>query len=240
MKTMRKIMMLVAAALAMCAMQGCYGDDDTDSIDEINQRLGNDVIQALVTTKTAEDGTFYLQESEKRLLHPINFNASPYGDKEVRCIVYYTEAGHGATNQTGMVDVYVKWIDDIYTLSAKAIEEALATPSARTAAHPIEIEIVYDWVNSLTDGYLTLHYHTERNDMSTIYLLTGQNPDDPYEVSLWPIPALSNSDTRLPSDGLIAYKIDNLPPTNGEVKIVTLRWYSPSGWKQAQFYYQTK
>ena len=53
-------------------------------------------------------------------------------------------------------------------------------------------------------------------------------------------PYVSNSNVLMPSEGLIAFKLDNLPPTGGEVKIVTLRWFSPTGWKQAQFYYQMK
>ena len=142
-----------------------------------------------------------------------------------------------------MVDVYVKWIDEINTRSS-SVQNGAATASNEKEWEEtftqLPIDIVNDWVNSLTDGYLTLHYHVEGNNLSNIYLLTGRNAHDQYELILYGYPYVSNSNVLMPSDGLIAFKLDNLPPTGGEVKIVTLRWFSPTGWKQAQFYYQTK
>lgn len=245
---MRKIMMLAMAALTLCGLQSCSVDDDNQPIDELNTRIsGSDdarnVIQALVTTKTTADGHFYLQESEKRLLNPVNMPTSPFNGKEVRAIVYYTEVVQPATNQAGMVDVYVKWIDEINTRSS-SVQNGAATANNEKEWEEtftqLPIDIVNDWVNSLTDGYLTLHYHVEGNNLSNIYLLTGRNAHDQYELILYGYPYVSNSNVLMPSDGLIAFKLDNLPPTGGEVKIVTLRWFSPTGWKQAQFYYQTK
>ena len=245
---MRIIMMLAMAALTLCSLQSCSVDDDNQPIEEINARIsGSDdarnVIQALVTTKTTADGHFYLQESEKRLLNPVNMPTSPFNGKEVRAIVYYTEVVQPATNQVGMVDVYVKWIDEINTRSS-SVQNGAATASNEKEWEEtftqLPIDIVNDWVNSLTDGYLTLHYHVEGNNLSNIYLLTGRNAHDHYELILYGSPYVSNSNVLMPSDGLIAFKLDNLPPTGGEVKIVTLRWFSPTGWKQAQFYYQTK
>jgi hypothetical protein len=249
MKTMRKITMLAVAALVLCGLQACSVDGEPDSIDEINQRVSvsddaSNLIQALVTTKTTADGHFYLQESEKRLLNPVNMPTSPFNGKEVRAIVYYTEVVQTATNQAGMVDVYVKWIDEIHTRSASLLEGAAGTDSDdkdwEETFTKLPIDIVNDWVNSLTDGYLTLHYHALENNLSDVYLLTGRNPHDPYEMILWGVPAVSINNTIMPSDGLIAFKLDNLPPTGGDVKIATLRWFSPTGWKQAQFYYKTK
>lgn len=250
MKT-RNVWIYLFCLIGACLMQGCSVEDD--EVDEINQNIGSNdgyasssiaaqSIRALVTTKTTEDGAFYLQESEKRLLHPVNLQTSPFGNKEVRAIVIYNEVVQAGTNQTGMVDVYVKWIDEIHTRKATDLsdEQVRQSTEERKRIHGEEtIEIVNDWVNSLTDGYLTLHYQTNGLGVNDIELLTGGNPEDPYEMTLWAIPA-SNSSTRLPADGMIAYKLSGLPPTNGEVKIATLRWYSPNGWKQAQFYYQTK
>ncbi len=249
MKTVRKITMLAIAMLALSMLQGCYTDDEEKYIDEINQRISvsddaSNLIQALVTTKTTPDGHFYLQESEKRLLNPVNMPTSPFNGKEVRAIVYYTEVVQAATNQAGMVDVYVKWIDEIHTRNASLLEGAAGTDSDEKdweeTFTKLPIDIVNDWVNSLTDGYLTLHYHALENNLSDVYLLTGRNPHDPYEMILWGVPAVSINNTIMPSDGLIAFKLDNLPPTGGDVKIATLRWFSPTGWKQAQFYYKTK
>ena len=240
--------MLAVAACVLCGLQSCSVDGESEYIDEINQKISapddaSNLIQALVTTKTTADGHFYLQESEKRLLNPVNMSTSPFNGKEVRAIVYYTEVVQAATNQAGMVDVYVKWIDDIHTTWASHLASEVTASDekdweAKFTALPIDI--VNDWVNSLTDGYLTLHYHVEGDNLCELYLLTGRNPLDPYEMILYGYPWVSINNTIMPSDGLIAYKLDNLPPTGGAVKIATLRWFSPTGWKQAQFYYQTK
>mgnify|MGYP002623620940 FL=1 len=251
MKT-RNIWIAFFCLIGACLMQGCSVEDD-DMVDEISQRFGNldavsinaQSVQALVTTMTAADGTFYLRESENRLLRPVNMKDSPYGNKEVRAVVIYKEVVQSSSQNPKMVDVYVTWIEEIYTMSAKDIADRVAgqydyDADWEPALTVRSIDIVNDWVNSLTDGYLTLHYHVDGYDLNDIYLLTGQNPDDPYEMTLYGIPVVSNSNTIMPSDGLIAYKLDNLPPTGGEVKIVTLRWYSPTGWKKAQFYYRTE
>lgn len=240
--------MLAVATLVLCGLQACSVDGEPDSIDELNQKVSvsddaSNLIQALVTTKTTADGHFYLQESEKRLLNPVNMPTSPFNGKEVRAIVYYTEVVQTATNQAGMVDVYVKWIDEIHTRSASSLGSAVTDSDDKDWEETftkLPIDIVNDWVNSLTDGYLTLHYHVEGDNLSDVYLLTGRNPHDPYEMILYGYPWVSINNTIMPSDGLIAYKLDNLPPTGGDVKIATLRWFSPTGWKQAQFYYKTK
>lgn len=236
------------AALVLCGLQSCSVDGEPDSIDEINQKISvsedaSNLIQALVTAKTTPDGHFYLQESEKRLLNPVNMPTSPFNGKEVRAIVYYTEVVQTATNQAGMVDVYVKWIDEIHTTWASQLASEVTASDEKDWEETftqLPIDIVNDWVNSLTDGYLTLHYHVEGDNLSNLYLLTGRNAHDHYELILYGYPWHSISNAKIPSDGLIAFKLDTLPPTGGEVKIVTLRWFSPTGWKQAQFYYQTK
>lgn len=241
-------MMLAVAALVLCGLQSCSVDGEPDYIDEINQRISasddaGNLIQALVTAKTTPDGHFYLQESEKRLLNPVNMTTSPFNGKEKRAIVYYTEVVQTATNQTGMVDVYVKWIDEIHTTWASHLASEVTASDEKdweATFTALPIDIVNDWVNSLTDGYLTLHYHVEGDNLSNLYLLTGRNAHDHYELILYGYPWKSISNAKIPSDGLIAFKLDNLPPTGGEVKIVTLRWFSPTGWKQAQFYYQTR
>lgn len=251
MKT-RNVWIYLFCLMGACLTQGCSVEDD--EVDEINQKINSNdgyasssidaqSIRALVTTKTTEDGAFYLQESEKRLLHPVNLQTSPFGNKEVRAIVIYNEVVQAGTNKTGMVDVYVKWIDQIDTKSASYLESIVTDNDEKdweAKFTKLPIDIVNDWVNSLTDGYLTLHYHVEGDNLCELHLLTGRNAHDPYELILYGYPWVSNSNTKMPSDGLIAYKLDNLPPTGGEVKIVTLRWFSPTGWKSAQFYYRTE
>ena len=41
-------------------------------------------------------------------------------------------------------------------------------------------------------------------------------------------------------DGIVAFRLDGLPDTEGKTVKLTLRWYSFSGEKSAQFNYRTR
>jgi hypothetical protein len=242
MKTMRKIRMLAMAMLALSMLQGCYTDDEEKYIDEINQRIGpvsSESIQALVTVKHTPSQSFYLQESEKRRLLPVNMKESPFGMKEVRAIVVYHEVAQSSI-ASDAVDVYVSWIDSIRTKGTIGSKFLEAIPIGYNGDPTRQVyaptNIVNDWMNSLSDGYLTLHYYAQEDVLHDIHLITGSNSKDPYEILLWAEPTI-NGRVMLNQEGLIAFNLDALPSTGGEVKLVTLRWFSPNGWKKAQFYF---
>ena len=187
---MRKIRMLAIAMLALCMLQGCYTDDDEKYIDEINQRIGSvssESVQALVTVKHTASQSFYLQESEKRRLLPVNMKESPFGMKEVRAIMVYHEVAQSSIAPSDAVDVYVSWIDSIRTKGTLVGNEFLeAIPVGNNGGPTQQVytptNIVNDWVNSLSDGYLTLHYHAQEDVLHDIHLITGSNPKDPYDA----------------------------------------------------------
>ena len=81
--------------------------NDNDSIDL--QRP-----TALVTVCPNEDGTFIMQLDNSTQLVPTNVTASPFGTKEVRALVNYTEAAESTANDN-IRNVQVNWIDSIRT-----------------------------------------------------------------------------------------------------------------------------
>ena len=64
--------------------QSCLDDDDNNAY---YLRYPN----ALVTVKEAADGAFFLQLDDKTTLLPTNVKTSPFGDKEGRALMNYSE-----------------------------------------------------------------------------------------------------------------------------------------------------
>ena len=103
------------------------------------------------------------------------------------------------------------------------------------------MDIVEDWMTSVEDGYLTLHYSTFWGDGSvphSLKLITGENPEDPYEVRLV---HLNNGDAALEeADALIYFDLASLPPTGGSGRKLTLKWKNGGGNTAKSFLYKSR
>ena len=104
------------------------------------------------------------------------------------------------------------------------------------------VEIVRDWVTIAEDGYLTLRFRAKwEGDNRTphlVNLVTGVNPENPYEVQFRHD---TNGDgQRIWGDGLVAFRLDGLPDTEGKTVKLKLTWKSFSGPKSAEFEYRTR
>ncbi len=214
-----------ALLAGLLAFQAC-DDDDTYYYDFYPN--------ALVTVKHAEDRSVYLQLDDSTTLLPVNMRRSPYGEKEVRALVNYTPLH----DDSGVYSysVQINWIDSILTKPAVSPEEA---DSGNVYGND-PVEIINDWVTIAEDGYLTLCFRTRWEGRNTHYvnLLAGRNPDDPYEVEFR---HNAYGDTQgVWGNGLVAFRLDCLPDTEGKTVKLTLKWNSFSGVKTAQFDYCTR
>ena len=92
------------------------------------------------------------------------------------------------------------------------------------------VDVLDDWMTSVEDGYLTLHYSAYWGNGSvahSLMLVTGENPQDPYEVRLV---HLNNGDTALvQADALIYFDLAALPWTEGSGRKLTLKWKNGAG-----------
>lgn len=183
---------------------------------------------ALVTVRPAEDGAFTMQLDNTTVLYPSNMKSSPFGDKEVRALVNYTDEG-GRGNARS---VRVNWMDSIRT---KRPVPDLGTENDDRYGNDA-VEIVKDWVTVAEDGYLTLRIRTRwgaADRKHYINLLTGSNPDDPYEVELRHD---ANGDTGgSMGDALIAFNLNGLTGKDGQDVKLKLNWKSYGGPKSAVF-----
>ncbi len=226
---MKKLKNFALVALGMLAIVSTFvscSDDDNDT-------YWRSMPNALVTVKIDGDAC-YFQLDDKTTLKPNNINKKPYGDKEVRALVNYSmtdqkDAKYGAV-------VNVNWIDSILT---KKPVPCLATEEANDEKYGNDaVDIVRDWVTVAEDGYLTLRFRALWGGVKahSINLLTGVNPENPYEVELR---HNTNGDPQLRwSDALVAFYLnDVLPDTDGKTVKLTIRWKSTAGDKTVDFDY---
>lgn len=219
---MKKYAFISAACILGSAMflQSCDTDGD-DNMDLLRPT-------AVVTVCPNDDGSFVMNLDNQTVLVPVNMSKSPYGDKEVRALVNYTEAGPAGYG-CDMRDVTVNWIDSIRTKLPVA-----TTGNDDEAFGNDPIEIVADWVTVAEDGYITLRIRTLWDGSRRpheLNLVTGVNPDDPFEMEL-----RHNADGDTygeMGDALIAFNLNDLPGFDNTVKI-KLRWRSFSDEKSTE------
>ena len=133
--------------------------------------------------------------------------------------------------------VHINWIDSILT---KPIAPDLGEEND-TVYGTDPVEIVNDWVTIAEDGYLTLRFRTQQGDYQTkhfVNLLLSENPENPYEVE-FRHNAFGDTEGKM-GDALVAFKLDQLPDTQGETVKLKLKWNSFSGEKSAEFDYCTR
>lgn len=208
----------LALLVPTCALQSCVDDDSM-----VLRRP-----TALVTVRPTDGGAFTLQLDNTTTLYPSNMKSSPFGAKEVRALVNYTDDG----NEGKVRNVHINWIDSIRT---KNTVPNLGTEN-NTRYGDDAIEIVKDWVTIAEDGYLTLRIRTQwgrSNIKHYINLLTGVNPDNPYELELRHDAKGDIGDSM--GDALIAFNLNDLPRKDQQNVKLKLNWKSFSGKKSAEF-----
>lgn len=190
---------------------------------------------AIVTVKTAPDKTVFLQLDEETTLLPTNFKSHPFKGKQVRALVNYDkdpEAAHEGYSEA----VHVNWIDSILT---KRTVPSVEDNDVEYGKDPINLDAGNVLIE---DGYMTLSFVASfgLNSMRPhiINLVTGVNPDDPYEVEL----RHNAQGDFYPGSlgrGLVAFDLSDLPDTKGEEVTLTLRFFSFGSTKEIKMDYTT-
>lgn len=220
--TRKHILLSFASLVIPMMLPSCT--DDNDNYDKFRPT-------AVVTVCPNADGSFVMQLDDETQLIPTNLKTSPFGDKEVRALVNFTESQPSAkAYQTRNVEV--NWLDSIRT--KLPVESLGELDDEKFGNDPIEI--VNDWVTVAEDGYLTLRIRTVWNHVETphvLNLVSGINPDNPFELEL-------RHDAKGDTDGnwgdaLIAFNLNQLPRTGSETETINLKWKSFSGDKSTSF-----
>lgn len=220
-----KVLFTAGILLGMLALPSCHDDDDN-----VYAYYPN----ALVTVKKAASDKVFFQLDDNTTLLPVNITTHPFGSKEVRALVNYDEVND--PHQGFDKAVKVNWIDSIRT---KPMARNLGERNNEVYGND-PVEIVNDWVTIAEDGYLTLRFRTLWTSGTTHYvnLISTNNPENPYEVE-FKHNANGDINGRF-GDGLVAFKLDDLPDTEGQTVKLKLKWKAFNSDKSVEFDYRSR
>lgn len=220
--TKQHFLLSVVGVVVLMMLPSCINDDDSSELLRPT---------ALVTVCPNADGSFIMQLDDETLLVPTNLKSSPFGTKEVRALVNYTETNVSPQDKK-LRNVEVNWLDSIRT---KLPVETLGEQDAvRFGNDPVEI--VQDWVTVAEDGYLTLRIRalwSSPHATHILNLVTGTNPKDPYELELRH-DAKGDKNGRW-GDALIAFNLNKLHGADAGKAKIKLKWKSFTCDKSAEF-----
>ncbi len=220
--TRQNLLFSIVGVVVLMMLPSCTSDDDSPELLRPT---------ALVTVCPNADGSFIMQLDNATQLVPTNLKTSPFGTKEVRALVNYTETGV-APQDKKVRNVEVNWLDSIRT--KLPVETLGKQDEIKYGNDPIEI--VQDWVTVAEDGYLTLRIRTlwgSPHATHILNLVTGTNPEDPYELELRH-DAKGDKNGRW-GDALIAFNLNKLPRGDAGIAKIKLKWKSFTGDKSAKF-----
>jgi hypothetical protein len=225
-KLLRKLTLAAVVLMAMTSLQSCLDDNDDN---KVNLTYPN----AIVTLKTnPEDNTFFLQLDDKTKVIPTNIKKSPYDKKELRALanLEYSEE----SKEAGIKYAYVNWLD---TITTKTMSADLGQEKNIADYHTDPLEIVNDWLTLVEDGYLNLRFRTYFGG-GRPHVLRLVKTADPYEVTIYH-DAKGDTWGQI-RDGVIAFRLNDLPDTKGDTVALKVNWKSFSGNKNTTFKYCTR
>ena len=228
----------MGALLSLPLFQSCLDDKNTYDPSFFHP-------DAIVTVKpVTDDGDeyFYFQLDDNTKLWPIDNSSLPYDEKEVRAFVKYNKVEMPADvdKEIYAEAVEVMWMDSILTKKPVVLQSGDETLDIAETYGDDPVELLKPWT-VVEDGYITLHFLADWSNSGIkheVNLLLGLNPDDPYEVRFT---HNAHGDFRyVQSDSCVAFRLSDLPDTNGETVKLTVKYTSYSGEKSEQFDYRTR
>lgn len=242
MKNWKQGILALTAAAALPSLQSCLKDNGYDYDYSLLSP------SAVVTVKQVTDDDkkyFYFQLNDEEKLWPTDNGTVPFGGKEVRAFVNYSETDmpEDADKDVFSKAVKVNWMDSI--LTKKPVVCSLAEEDGEDMAEKYgkdPVALYVDWITNVEDGYLTIHFYTRGGNTGIrheLNLLTGLNPDDPYEVYF---KHNAHGDySAANAQGFVAFRLEDLPDTEGETVDLTLKFDSFNGGTQTmKFKYRSR
>lgn len=230
-KRLHYLVLLTVLAATGFGLTACSDDyDDWVPVDVIDR-------QAIVTIKPNEMGGFIMQLNDNTTLTPVNMGQSPYGDKEVRAMIFFSMPSSVVPMTQAMnYPVTVLQMDSILT---KQTVPDMGSGNV-TAYGNDPVEIVKSWETCVEDGYLTLRFRTLWGSSAKhrVNLVVSRSNENPYKVTFFH--DANGEEGKEWGDALVAFRLKDLPDTNGEYVDLTLEWNSFSGRKSTTFKYKTR
>lgn len=187
-------------------------------------------ITSTVTYKTASDGTFFMEVNDSTAIIPLNLKEYPFkGSPEKRGMAFYfTEfaTSKSIPGYKNSYDVTLSQFDTVYIKNPVVSTSSVEGDDALYGKDLIGIYLTGFPQTVIEDGYLYIPFvfRSGLQITHTINLVTGANPDDPYEVVLHHD---AHGDTALSElEGSVNFPLKSLPDTHGQFVDLTLKWKS--------------
>lgn len=195
---------------------------------------------ATVTFKPLDNGGFYLEENDSTALMVTNpdYQKYPFPKyKEKRALIRYIDEGTVPPNGS-VIPSDLKYrkqiklcaVDTIYTKNPVVSKETPGDNDLAYGKDPVGLVIDPNYypTTMVEDGYLNVSFAFYRSAypiQHTLNLVTGVNPEDPYEVEFR---HNANNDfyRDMTYNGIMNFPLQSLPDTKGEVVDLTVRWIS--------------
>lgn len=224
----RKLFLALAAAFVLLSMGACKKQDPIT------------FYLATVTFKQLDNGGYYLKVNDSTAMIVTNpdYQKYPFPKfKEKRALIRYTLEGdipsNGAVIPSDLKyrqNIKLYALDTIYT---KAPVVSKATPAENDSAYgkePVGIVIDPNYFPTtlIEDGYLNVSFAFYRSTypiQHILNLVTGVNPDDPYEVE-FRHDANGDYYREMTYNSIMSFPLQSLPDTHGEVVDLTVKWNS--------------
>lgn len=228
-KASHAALLIMAISIMGMTMQSCDNANEEFPVFPLNRP------NALVTLKPTADGSsFYMQLDDSTKITATNIKQAPYGNKEVRAFINFRLLTQPDNKRS--YNVYVNWVDSILT---KPMVNGGEMGAELISNGQDPVEILREWTVS-EDGYLTIHFRTQWAASNTPHIvnLVAANPAEPYELTF--CHNAQGVKGGYWGDGIVAFRLDQLPDTKGKTVNMTLIWKSFSGKKNVNFKYCTR
>ncbi len=219
---------MTGALLCTLFLISCLGDNESAR----NTRA----IPAIVTIKPVDAHACYLQLDDSTTLWPLNYTSAV--SKEQRALIYFQEENQKVTGYDKAVTLI-----RMDTILTKNIALDLGRMNNEIyGTSPIGLNAGSLWAKGgvwIEDGYLNINFITYFGGTKRHLLnLLQPDPSNPYLLELRHH-AYDDPATTL-QEGLVAFKLSELPETNGEIRKISLKYLSYSGERTIELHYKSK
>lgn len=199
-----KISLILAAVFLVC---GC--SKEAAMVDAPQDAAAIQEFRAIVTVKQDESGTIYFQLDDNTVLFPYNYNMPFNGMERIIC---------GLAVANGANECHVQWMDFLEKGDISYTQDAIDDG----------LDIIDDWMTSVEDGFLTIHYNAWWGNGTNPHLLLVKPSANTYELTI--VHQMNGDEPLEKADALVYFDInDILPDTEGTYKDLTIKWKSIEG-----------
>lgn len=225
MKTIKPFILALTFVLTTLSLSSCLDDDD-------NYPWPDGSLHYIATLKPLGSGDYYLQLDDSTTFIPTNSYTPHFGaDEEQRVYAILSREKENVQGYTTSGSIFL--MDSILT---KPIAENLLDRNDEIyGKDPVEMFDI--WVE---DGYLSFEFVTYYGDTKKhfVNVIQPDSANAPYELEFR---HNAYDDPRtIKARGLVSFKLDQLPDTEGKTVKMKIKWHSFTGEKTYELNYSTR